>query len=551
MAFHADREPHDQPPVRSGGYGPPSDLRGYLALLWRRKWIILPFLILTPLVAHLQADGGTVAFDASSQVLLNRQSQNLSGLGDPAIFDPARTIRTQAEFARLPEIAERVVSAARLDWDPGAFLAESSVDSDDQIDLLTFRVRDASPTRATQLANLYAEKYIEYRREIDTDSLTEALRSLTQQMDRLREEGLSTSGAFGALAEKQQQLQTAKTLQGSNALLVRRATGAGEVGNQASRTELLALAAGIIIGLGLAFLVDALDTRVREPEELVEELRLPLLGNLPEPRRFLRRRGALVMLEAPNSPAAEMFRILRSTLDVTALGEDCRSIMVTSAVEAEGKSTTAANLAVALARAGRHVILIDLDLRRPSVERLFHLPVGAGVTDVAFREVPLEEVLTPIPLGPRAPEPRRLRSGLGIAGGQSRPSPFDNGGSARAVLEVIGSGRPALNAGDFLVASELDVVLERLRHRADVLIVDGPPLLLSADALTLSAKIDALLFVAQIKTFRREYVGELKRVLRASPALKLGLVVSGGTALRRHPYYQALPPRETDRHLVT
>jgi Mrp family chromosome partitioning ATPase len=545
MAFNADSEFSNLSPARGGGYGHPSgggaaptDLRGYLALLWRRKWIILPFLILTPLVAHVHKSEGTPVYDASAEVLLNRTSQNLSGLSDPALWDPARTIRTQANVARLPAIAQRVVEAAGLKWDPGRFLGQSSVDADDTVDLLTFRVRDVNPARATRLANLYAEKYIEYRQLLDTNALREASRSLGGQIVALKKQGLDATNSYANLIEKQQQLQTAQTLLKSNALLVREASGAGLVGSQSRRTELLALAAGIIVALALAFLVDTFDTRIRVREELAAELGLPLLGSLPEPRRRLRRRRSLVMLDEPNSAGAELFRILRTTLDVTALNEECRSIMVTSALEAEGKSTTAANLAIALARMGRHVVLIDMDLRRPSLHRFFDLNGRPGITDVVFERASVEDAAVEL----------AFRNGsLNLRLEDMR----SNGRRRAGTLEIIGSGTPASNPGDFMVTSELDVVLERLRHRADLIVVDGPPLLLSADALTLSSKIDALLVVARMKGFRREYIGDMKRVLAASPALKLGLVVTGDAAPGRRAYYLTAPPHEGDRQLVT
>jgi Mrp family chromosome partitioning ATPase/capsular polysaccharide biosynthesis protein len=550
MAFNADRELHDHSPVDAGSYGhaPPADsaseLRGYLALLWRRKWIILPFLILTPLVAHFATGHGTTKYEATTQVLFNRQSANVSGIGDPLIFDPARTIRTQADIARLPVIASRVLKAAKLRWGSGAHLGELSVVSNDEVDLLTFHVRDEKPDLAALLANLYAEKYIQYRRQLDTTALADALRTVNPQLAALRRQGLENSGGYAALVDRQQQLQTAISLQKSNALLVLRATGAGPVASNSRRTDLLAFAAGIIIALGLAFLVDTFDTRVRSSEELADELGLLLLGGLRAPRR-----PGLVMLEAPNSAGAEMFRILRSTIDVTPFLNEGHALMVTSAFEGEGKSTTAANLAVAMARAGRHVILVDLDLRRPSLEKLFNLSTGSGVTDVVTGEAKLDDALIKIPLVSRARTSVRIAETM-IARSRRGNSAPDNGAGAGGVLEVIGAGKFATSTNDLVVRPVLDEVLKRLRTRADLIVVDGPPLLLSADALTLSAKVDTLLLVARANTLRREYVGRLKRALAVTPALKLGLVVVGEGPLGLRTYYRPASMREAGRQPV-
>src|SRR5919201_2093567 len=103
------------------------------------------------------------------------------------------------------------------------------------------------------------------------------------------------------------------------------------------------------------------------------------------------------MLEEPASPRAEAFRMVRANLDFVTLDRDVRTIMVTSALQQEGRSTTIANVAIALARAGKHVVLVDLDLRRPALGRVFGVN-GPGLTQVVLGHVPIEEALTPIEL---------------------------------------------------------------------------------------------------------------------------------------------------------
>ena len=121
-----------------------------------------------------------------------------------------------------------------------------------------------------------------------------------------------------------------------------------------------------MLGVGLAFGIDALDTRVRSATEIGERLGLPLLARVPPPPKGFAKENRLVMLAQPTGTSAEAFRMLRTNLDFATLEDvDVRTILVTSAVEQEGKSTTAANLALAEARAGRRVALVDLDLRRP------------------------------------------------------------------------------------------------------------------------------------------------------------------------------------------
>jgi non-specific protein-tyrosine kinase len=524
----------DGGPIRGAMEGAPIDGAGYLALLARRKWIILPILVLVPLAAYIFAAQGTAVYEGSAQIYLNRQSQNISGLNDPLVTQPERAIRTQADIARLPVIAERVVEQAGLRRSPGDFLGQSSVASNEDVDLLTFGVRDEVPARAMALANLYAQEYIAFRRELDTKALRESSEALRKEIQALEGKGLGVnSGLYSALAQRLQQLQSAQVLQASNALLVREAEDAAQVEPQPMRTAALAFGLALFFGLGLAFLIEALDTRIRDPEQLADALGLPLLGSLPEPARAMRSNGRIVMLDEPNSSDAELYRMLRTSLELTALRGGCRSIMITSALAQEGKSTTAANLAVALARTGRHVTLVDLDLRRPSLDRFFALRGKPGMTDLVSGRSSIGDTGVRLTFGDVlepafAGDLRLLRHVDG------EPS---NGKHEPGILDVIGSGTLPPNPGEFMVTSEFDATLEGLQGRSDLIIVDGPPLLLAGEALTLTSKVDALLVVTRMNAFRRGQVKELERVLAASPTLKLGLVATSHDALPRRDYY--------------
>jgi Mrp family chromosome partitioning ATPase len=316
------------------------------------------------------------------------------------------------------------------------------------------------------------------------------------------------------------------------------------------QNDYLAIGAGIIIALALAFLVDALDTRIRSADDLAAELRLPLLGGLRE-RRSMGRRERLVMLDAPTSASAEMFRILRSTIEAGPAFDRQRVLMVTSALAGEGKSTTAANLAIAMARAGRRVVLADLDLNRPRLEKLFRLPPGPGVTDVLLAKARLEDALVRITLPPAGRQ--QPADGLEESGnGGRRDGGYGsrNGSSSGGTLDVIRAGERVTHTGDFLLTPTLAELFSRLAIQGDLVVVDGPPLLLSADALTLSSHVDALLLVARANTLRREQIGQVKRALAVAPAAKLGLVVVGDMGSQAGQYYHYPPARESSQQLV-
>jgi Mrp family chromosome partitioning ATPase len=303
--------------------------------------------------------------------------------------------------------------------------------------------------------------------------------------------------------------------------VVRTASSAVQVQPRPLRNGILGLALGLVLGLGLAFLWEALDTRVRSAEEIASKLGLPLLARLPAPPRQLRKDEQLVMLADARGVQAESFRMLRTNLEFVRLGHDIRTIMVTSAVEQEGKSTTVANLAVALARAGQRVALVDLDLRRPFIDHFFDLRYRPGLTQVALGQTTLEDALIPIAITePTDPGPRD-ENGNGNA--TERPAAsLPTGG-----LRVLVSGPLPPNAGEFVGSEALAHILGDLRGRFDSILIDAPPLLQVGDPLALSAHVDALFVVTRMSVVRRPMLNEVRRQLDTAPSLKLGFVLTG------------------------
>jgi non-specific protein-tyrosine kinase len=499
-----------------------------LRVLRRGTWIIALVTCVTTATAVFFSLRQSELYKASAEVYL--KSQTLAALlanVTPANEDPQRVADTQARLARVPKVAQLALErAGARDRDPNDLLANSSVSAAPDADFLNFSVTDSDPEMAVSLATAYAYAYTRYRRNIDAASLKQSRHELENEMRALQERGQQSSRLYAALAERDQELRTNELLQTSNASVARPADRAQQIQPRPLRDGILAGIFGLGFGIALAFLGDALNTRVRTAEEIQERLGLPLLAHVYEPVGRLRD-GQLTMLATPYAPDAEAFRILATNLDFISLGHPTSKILITSAMRSEGKSATTANLAVAFARAGRRIAVVDLDLRSPSIDRLFGLPPDEpGVTSVALGRTTLEHALVRIPILDRD---------------QEIPD-ADVNGRGRGVLEVLPSGPLPPNPADFVASADaLNDMLAQLAMRAQLVLIDSPPILEVSDAMALSGRVDGILVVSRLGQTQRPVLNELRRVLDSAPARKLGFVATGGRPAELFRYGYAPP----------
>jgi succinoglycan biosynthesis transport protein ExoP len=501
------------------------NLRDYLQILGRRKWLVILVTLAIPAAAVVYSLQQDPAYRASAEVLLSRQdiAGALSGAPDTsASRDADRDARTQSELARVPAVGEAAIRAAGVPVSIGAFLAKSSVASSPKSDLLEFQVEHGTRRGAMRLVNSYARAFARYREALDTSSLRRARRGVAARMRRLEASGERTSALHRSLAVKDEELRVLQALQTSHAAVVRTADSAAKIRPNPVRNGILALVLALMLGVGLAFFRDTLDTRMRSAQEIAERLKLPLLARLPKPPRHLRKQNQIVMLAEPHGSAAEAFRVLRTNLDLVNVDGGVRTIIVTSAVQEEGKSTTIANLGVVAARSGRRVVLVDLDLRRGDLDQLFGLANQPGITDVALGEVSLSDALIEIDVNPDGD--------ILLAHGHMASAPSDAGS-----LEILTAGWfPADTVGDFVVSEAVADILGQLGETSDLVIVDAPPFLQTSDAMALAARVDGIVIVSRLGV-RRPTLDELNRTLTQSIAKKLGVVVTGDEL--EHDYY--------------
>ena len=264
----------------------------------------------------------------------------------------------------------------------------------------------------------------------------------------------------------------------------------------------MSVLAGLFLGICFALLAEFMDDRVNAPEDARRLLGVPALGYIPRVEKEDQR-----MLTAKNAGGSllESYRVLRSNVRFAAVGEPLHTIMVTSTAPGEGKSVTAANLAIAMALDGKKVILVDADLRRPTVHEKFGVRNTPGLTNVLVGAMSIDLAL--------------------------QQTEVEN-------LKLMTSGPIPPNPAELLNSRSFEQVVEQMKDRADVVILDSPPCLSVADAQVLAATVDGLIYVVQLGSTRKSALKHGHELLRQAHAKILGVVynkvqVDG----RRNDYY--------------
>lgn len=379
---------------------------------------------------------------------------------------------------------------------------------------------DTDRSRAAAIANAYVQAYIDHRRQEGVNEALAAQTEVQRGIDELQSQidllDGQLAGAQGAnsdslraqrqtLVQQQALFKDALSRQQVNTALI---TGGAEIVRSAPvpstpvrptplRNAVLALVLGTLLGVGLAFLVEYLDDSITTEDDL-ERLTggIPVIGEIPEvvtPKNS--DRMWVVAAQAPRSAAAEAYRALRTAIEFIALDHRMTTLSVTSPGPSEGKTTTLANLGVTMATAGKRVVIVCCDLRRPKIHEHFGLSNSVGFTSTLLGERPVSAALQAVPGVPRL----RL-----LASGPLPPNPS----------ELLSSRR----AADLFSAISAD---------ADIVLIDSPPVLPVTDALVLFRHVDATLLVfAAGKTTRKEAEAALAKVRQVDGPV-VGAVLNG------------------------
>jgi polysaccharide biosynthesis transport protein len=494
---------------------PAPELRAYLTTLWRWKWGILVVLAAVVATALFYSSRQTPLYESTAEVLVS-----------PINFDPTQPASAGGFINMLTE--ERVGSSSHVasiasEQLGGSIPASIAVTSVEGTQSLLFQAVSPDPETAQSTAQAFAEAYLDFRRGnvlADLDAASQPLRDRIDQIDvqlqelqrKLLEENQSESERASLQIEFNSLLaQRGSFEQRLDDLVLPQNISVGEILQDApfpdapfspdhQRTLTFAVFVGLSLGVGIAFLRDRLDRRVRGRDDLEEHVGAPALGMIPRFRsRFRARSPRLLTISDPNSGASEAFRALATSLVKSADDRLVKNVMVTSANEGEGKTLTVANLGVALAQAGKRVILISADLQRPKLETYFLASKGflasngEGLTDVLVGRRHASDVLSKtavdnlwlLPAGP-----------------------------------VPGTEDPSLNPGS------MSNVLSQFAAWADLVLVDSAPLLGASDPIALAIATDAIVVVADARSTGRVALDEVRRLLVRTGTPVIGCVLT-------------------------
>ena len=397
-----------------------------------------------------------------------------------------------------------------------ALSRNTSVATDVNSDILTITTVNSDKALASRVADTFAEEFVRYRGELDTEGLTGAAADVDARLQTLQEQGQAGSDFFLQLQRTREQLRTQILLGTRNASVVQPSETAKKVGPRPIRSAVLAGVGGLVIAALLAWAGDLIDRRLRSDADVEELFDAPVLARVPRLGRKAEQRNEVVMLTNPESANGEAYRLLASMVQMTNVGGGHRAILIASADAGEGKTTTALNLAVALARAGRSVAVCDLDLRAPTLADRLGLGSHPGVTSILMGEARLQQAMRSVPLP-------NSGSGTFVAG---RP----------ATISVLGSGPRPPNPADFILAPELSALIDALRAEHDVTIIDSPPWLPVSDGLAIAPLADAILTVTKVGVTKRASLANLARALHALPTPVIGQVLTNYPISRDTPY---------------
>ena len=526
------------------------ELKDYINVLINRRWIIVGtvavVLAVTLILTFLQAP----IYQSQVEILSEVSSASESVLGSfftAALFDPDRYIQTQTEIIKTDTMAQAVEDALQLKYEENARLRQEGEDVyiPDQIptaselgsmvdvqqkertNIFDIVITNTDRLLARDVAQAYAEEYIASRQLAAIRQISEARREVWNRIQEVEDEiGQAVEQAkqytagnvptevlneaqravnlWVSLYEKYITLRIAESLEQRGLEIVQPAKPGAKTSPRPTRNAVLAVFLGLILGVGLAFLVEYLDDTLHTREDFEKYYDTSIIGEIPHVEAENLPQNHIIYFEMPQHPAVEGYRTLRTNLQFLNLDGKTRTILFTSAGPEEGKSTVMVNLGAALSEMGKKVLLIEADLRKPVLDKYFKVSPGKGISGVLTGNVSLEEAV--------------------------QPTGYNN-------LYVMVAGVKPPNPAELVASEAMRSVLDSVRGFADFVLIDSPPVLAASDAMALAPMMDGIIVMASYSKAVRDDARRTTELLRKVDARILGLVINNISAATRYGYY--------------
>lgn len=478
----------------------------------RRGWIVLACVFLAAAAAFIVSRHETKKYTSAAALSFSYDSlsQQIAGLPVTSGSSLLAQQTSDLEAVRLGDMAAKTAAAIGHGLTAEQVAASLKITSQGESNVVLVTATADSPELAAMIANTYVKQFVGEQQVANHHYFSSALALVRKQLAALSPKQRA-GGAGVALEDRAQTLSLLTELNYGNVEVAQQASPPTSASSpKTSKNTALGAFLGLLVGLAAMLLLERRDSRIRRWEDLEPIFQRPQLGAVP-------RDSALsVPGTSPALPptVAEAFNLIRAHLRFFTVDRDLRTVMIASAAPGEGKSTIAYHLAAAAARLDSRVLLLELDLRKPTLTKMLGLADGPGVTDVLLATATLRGATQSIVLG----------------GGQA-------GGTAKLDVLTAGSTLPP-NPAELLDSAALTAILQTVRGEYDLVVIDTPPLTAVSDGLPLLRKVDGVVIVARIGLSRRDAAEQLQHFLADSNAPVLGLIANG-TAL---PGVDVYPP---------
>lgn len=500
------------------------DPRAYLRPIWARKWYILAAVVIATAATYAYYNHKPKEYRASASIYVKSSALD-QVLGGGFVFtDDQRNTANQAALLRTRSVAKEVAKKIGFKGDPGALLGSVSATPSGDTDFVTVIATAGSPRAAAQLANAFAAAFISVRSASFRAKAAASQRVAEAQLAQVGN-GKGTSAARASLRTRIRQLKVIQSLPAGVAEISDAATppGAPTYPNP-KRNAIFAFFLSTLFAISAVFLLELFDRRIKSIEDVEVTYPYPILAVVPREADLTPSIDGEVTFART---LREAFRSLRTSVDLSVLDKDVRTIVVTSAIAGEGKSTVVRNLAIAYREAGRRVVVVESDLRKPTLARAFGVEKRPGLTDVMATHGNLREALQTVRVQTAAVQ------ALAETSLSSGAAASTNGSGDAGRLDVLTSGPQPPNPPALLASERMDSFITELQEEFDVVIIDSPPLLAVSDAVPLLPRADGLLIVTRLGHTTRAAGRRLVDVLNLVPDVRVAGVVVNDLASNR------------------